>query len=227
MDSRLKNLREMLDYTQAELADMLGVSRQSLISLERGKCKPSIDLAHEIAEFFDMPIELIFPRIENIKNNQGGNMTNKEKRELMPWSSFSPFQELSRMHDEIDRMFQDSFFQDRALHSIIPAVNVVNKKDKILVEADLPGVDERDIDIEVSENYVKISGEKKESREVKKDDYYQRESSCGSFSRAVSLPEKVKSDKAEALMEKGKLTIQLPKMKIKGVKVKKIKPRKK
>ena len=60
MTSRLKNLRQLLDITQAELADDLGISRQSLISLEKGKCRPSIDLAQEIADFFEMPIELIF-----------------------------------------------------------------------------------------------------------------------------------------------------------------------
>ncbi|MCX6811367.1 MAG: helix-turn-helix transcriptional regulator, partial [Candidatus Berkelbacteria bacterium] len=52
MDSRLKNLREMIDFTQEELAREIGISRQSLISLERGKCKPSIDLARAISDFF-------------------------------------------------------------------------------------------------------------------------------------------------------------------------------
>jgi len=116
MNSRLKNLREMLELTQVELAEDLGISRQSLISLEKEKCKPSIDLAREISDFFEMPIELIFP------------FDNYHKESKMPWSDSSPFRELSRMHQEIERMFDDSFFDEGR----------IEKRDKSLIKIIIP-----------------------------------------------------------------------------------------
>lgn len=120
-----------MELTQAELAEDLGISRQSLISLERGRCKPSIDLAREIADFFEMPIESIFP------------LDNYHKESKMPWSSSSPFRELSRMHQEIDQMFEDSFFEvkreaiddfkivekNRSINIILPLSAKINLKE--------------------------------------------------------------------------------------------------
>lgn len=116
MNSRLKNLREILELTQAELAEELGISRQSLISLEKEKCKPSIDLAREISDFFEMPIELIFP------------FDNYHRESRMPWSDSSPFRELSRMHEEIDQMFDDSFFDEGR----------IEKRDESLIKIIIP-----------------------------------------------------------------------------------------
>lgn len=235
MDSRLKNLRELLDYTQQDLARELGISRQSLIALERGKCKPSIDLAREIADFFEMPIELIFYPESCNKNNpspqsgaetKGEKMKKKQKSEksLMPWSGFSPFRELSRMHEEIDRMFEDSFFKDRGISLTSPAIDVVEKSDSVIIKADLPGVEEKDVDIEVHEDYVKIEGERKEDKEVKKENYYHKESAYGSFFRSVALPTQVKPDGAKAKMKNGRLEVSIPKLKMADSKVKKLKP---
>ena len=106
----------MLELTQVELAEDLGISRQSLISLEKEKCKPSIDLAREISDFFEMPIELIFP------------FDNYHKESKMPWSDSSPFRELSRMHQEIERMFDDSFFDEGR----------IEKRDKSLIKIIIP-----------------------------------------------------------------------------------------
>lgn len=65
MENRLKHLRKLLDLTQEELAEELDISRQSLISLEKEKCLPSLNLAHVISEFFDLPIEVIFKQGDN------------------------------------------------------------------------------------------------------------------------------------------------------------------
>jgi len=119
MNSRLKNLREMMDFTQEELAREVGISRQSLIALERGRCKPSIDIAREISDFFEMPIELIFP------------FDNYHKESRMPWSSSSPFKELSRMHREIDKMFDDSFFETK--RETIGLPEIIEKKELIKI----------------------------------------------------------------------------------------------
>lgn len=236
MNSRLKNLREMLDYTQQDLAEELGISRQSLISLERGKCKPSIDLAREIADFFEIPIELIFypasarrnsaetgPRHIKKLSSKGGNVTKKEKRELAPWSGFTPFRELNRMHEEIDRMFEDSIFKERSFPLATPTVDVIDKGDVLKIIADLPGVEEKDVEIEVHEDYIKIEGERKEEKEVKKDNYYHRESALGSFSRTVPLPVKIRVNQAKARLENGRLKVILPKLELKEGNIKKLK----
>ena len=127
MNSRLKNLREVLELTQVELAEDLGISRQSLISLEKGKCQPSIDLAREISDFFEMPIELIFP------------FDNYHKESRMPWSNSSLFREFSRMHEEIDKMFDDSFFDEKKEKNKLIKINpqgikIKIKKDKLIIE---------------------------------------------------------------------------------------------
>jgi len=223
MDSRLKNLREMLNLTQAELSDDLGISRQSLISLERGKCKPSIDLAREISDFFEMPIELIFYPAQNKKIKKENGNKAKRKRELAPWGALTPFRELNRMHQEIDRMFEDSIFKEKGFSIPIPAVDVVDKGESLEIISDLPGVEEKDVDIEVHEDYLKIEGEKKEEKEVRKDNYYHRESTYGSFSRTVPFPVKIKVNRAKAKMENGQLKIILPKLEIKEGNIKKLK----
>ncbi|MCJ7804311.1 Hsp20 family protein [Patescibacteria group bacterium] len=222
MDSRLKTLREMFDFTQEELAQEFGISRQSLISLERGKCKPSIDLARAISDYFEMPIELIFYPSQNKNYKKKKENMAKGKRESTPWSGFTPFRELNRMHEEIDRMFEDSIFKEKNFAFAVPAVDVVDNEDSLLIKADLPGVSGKDIDIEVHEDYVRIGGERKENKEVKKDNYYHRETTLGSFSRIVSLPAKIKVDQAKASMKNGRLEIWLPKLELKEGKVKKL-----
>ena len=87
-------------------------------------------------------------------------------------------------------------------------------------------MEEKDIDIEVSESSVRITGERKKEREVEKKNYYHCESSFGSFRRTIILPTEVKVDRAEAKMKNGTLTITVPKKEIKKAGVRKIKPRK-
>lgn len=213
-----------MELTQVQLADDLGISRQSLISLERGKCKPSIDLACEIADFFEMPIELIFyPKHIKKLSSKRVNMAKKERKELTPWSGFTPFRELNRMHEEIERMFEGSIFKEKSFSFAAPNVDVIDKGGSLKVIADLPGVEEKDVDIEVHEDYLKIEGERKEEKEVKKDDYYHRESAYGSFSRVVTLPAKIKINQAKAEMENGRLTIILPKLELKKGNIKRLK----
>jgi len=81
----------------------------------------------------------------------------------------------------------------------------------IVVEADLPGCDEKDIDVKVAGGVLTIRGEKKQEREEKKEDYYLAERSFGSFSRSVRLPESVDESRIEAHFEKGVLKITAPK----------------
>lgn len=126
-------------------------------------------------------------------------------------------------------MFEDSFkgmrdFRDEV--TFAPKVNVSESKGKVIIEAEVPGMDEKDIDIEVRKSAIRITGERKKEREVEKKNYYHHESSYGSFSRTVALPTEVKVDRAEAKMKNGTLAISIPKKEIKKAGVRRIKPKK-
>jgi HSP20 family protein len=110
----------------------------------------------------------------------------------------------------------------------------------VVVKATLPGVDAEDVDISISGDLLTIKGEHSEEEEVDEGDYIHRERRIGTFSRSVALPVSVDSNKAEAVFDKGVLTVTLPKKETakakkikakhkseaKGVKTKKTKPEK-
>lgn len=105
-----------------------------------------------------------------------------------------------------------------------PTCDVYEKDDNVIVECQIPGVKPEKVDIEVREDSVVIKGEKQEEKEVKREDYYRRESAYGSFYRTIPLPVPIKNEKAKADFEDGVLKITLPKAvptkKVKVVKVK-------
>ncbi len=92
-----------------------------------------------------------------------------------------------------------------------PKLDVAELKDKFEIKAELPGMDEKDIDLSVEDGLLTISGEKKEEKEEKDKGYYLKECSYGTFSRSVRLPDNIADDKIEAKFKKGVLTIDLPK----------------
>lgn len=215
---KLREIRKEKQLSQEELADVLGISRQSIIALEQGESFPSLPLMLEIINFFNMPFEAIID-CEGMKIERGGEK--KMPRDITPWS---PFREVDRMHDAIDKMIEDTWLGTRipAVSLNAPVVNIRDTDKTIIVEAEVPGVDEKDLDIEISENSLIIRGQKKTEEEVNEKNYYRREFTYGSFSRAVTLPVPIQEDKAEAELKKGTLKITLPKveeMKPKGKKI--------
>ena len=130
---------------------------------------------------------------------------------------------------EIDRVF-DSFnlgswgfpfarrafdFEMPSLRStswdIAPAVDVAEKDEECEITAELPGLDEKNIEVKLANGTLTIKGEKKEEKEEKQKDYYLSERSYGSFIRSFQLPEGVDEGKIEASFAKGVLTMKLPK----------------
>ncbi len=93
-----------------------------------------------------------------------------------------------------------------------PSIDVSEMDDKYLVKAELPGVNEEDINVSISGNILTIDGEKEMSSEGKKDGYRYSESTYGSFSRSITIPSSVDISKIEASCDKGVLEISLPKM---------------
>ena len=133
--------------------------------------------------------------------------------ELVQWR---PFREVSRLRNEMDRLWDDYFGPGRrALQPMeeawLPAVDVSETGDKITVKAEIPGMEAKDIEISMVGDTLTIKGEKKVEREEKEENYHMVERSYGSFSRAMKLPAVVDPDKVEATYKNGVLTVVLPK----------------
>jgi len=90
-------------------------------------------------------------------------------------------------------------------------LDVVEKKDHIEVRAELPGLDEKDLEVSVRDGYLTLKGEKKEEREEKEADFYRIERRYGTFSRTVALPEYVNADDVSAEYKRGVLKVSLGK----------------
>ncbi len=150
-------------------------------------------------------------------------------RELTVWK---PFRELvpfsfDQMTREMDRLW-DSFFEERPGRRVeerewLPSLDVSETKNDIVVKAEVPGMDPKDIDISLSNGVLTIKGEKKQEREEKEEDYHLIERSYGTFARSIQLPVEVQSNKVNASYKNGILKVTLPKSeeaKIKEIKIK-------
>jgi HSP20 family protein len=93
----------------------------------------------------------------------------------------------------------------------LPPVDITESEDALLLSFDLPGLQEDEIHVELDENVLTVSGERRRKSEVKQDDYFRFERRVGAFSRSVSLPAGVKDDQIEASYENGVLEIRVPK----------------
>ncbi len=137
---------------------------------------------------------------------------------LTPWrsrsSSSSMAPSITGLQSEINRMFDDFFnvpTWGRMAESSYPAIDVKETDNSIVVTAELPGIESKDVMINVRDNVLTIKGEKRAEKREEKDNYHYVERSYGSFARQIALPSEVDSDKAEAKMDKGVLSLTLPK----------------
>ncbi len=139
-------------------------------------------------------------------------------RELTVWRPFrelTPFRDFERMRSEMDRLW-NSFFERGPLRGEegaewLPSLDVAETKNEIVVKAEVPGLEPKDIDISLSEGLLTIKGEKKQEREEKEENYHLVERSYGSFTRSIRLPKEVQSDKINASYKNGVLKVVLPK----------------
>jgi HSP20 family protein len=138
--------------------------------------------------------------------------------ELTTWKPFrelEPFRDFERMRRDMDRLW-GSFFQRGARRTDedtewLPSLDVAETKDEIVVKAEVPGMDPKDIDISLSDGLLTIKGEKKQEREEKEEDYHLVERSYGTFTRSIRLPKEVRRDKISASYKNGVLKVTLPK----------------
>ena len=137
---------------------------------------------------------------------------------------FRPMFGLRGLQDEMNRMFSDFFEEssEKGVATITPAIDLVDGKDKVTVNVEVPGMNKDDVDISLKDDLLTIRGEKKEEKEEKEENRYYVERTYGSFLRTITLPSRVKADEVKATYKDGVLKIELPKAeedKVREVKV--------
>jgi len=135
---------------------------------------------------------------------------------------------LATLRQEIDRLFDnfhlgtwrgapggmfhvEPFWRGEATLGKVPAVDIAERERAYEVAAELPGMDEQNIDVKFANGVLTIKGEKQEEKEEKKKDYYLSERRFGSFQRCFAVPDGIEADKIEASFKNGVLTVMLPK----------------
>ena len=145
----------------------------------------------------------------------------QELQKAEPRRAVSPF-------EEMDRMFEDFFSRGwmrpfrwewpslgemaKPFEGKIPKVDVIERDEEVVVKAEIPGVEKKDLDVSVTENSVTIKGTISREAKEEKGDYYRCEISRGAYARTVGLPSYVDADKAKATFKDGVLELTLPKV---------------
>jgi HSP20 family protein len=132
---------------------------------------------------------------------------------LVRWD---PARELDLLQSDMNRLF-DTFFQGRGggasngSRRWIPPMDLAETDSEFVLRADLPGLDEDDLDIEIKDNVLRISGEREAEREERGEGYHRVERAFGRFSRALDLPEGIDADAVTARFDRGVLEVRVPK----------------
>jgi HSP20 family protein len=133
---------------------------------------------------------------------------------LIRWE---PVRELNTLQSEMNRLFNNLFDAPGGtdsggpLRRWIPAMDLVETDEDFVLRADLPGLAEGDVNIELDDNVLTVSGERKSEHEQRKEGYYRVERASGSFSRSLTLPEGVDPERIKASFDRGVLEVRIPK----------------
>ena len=146
---------------------------------------------------------------------------------------WDPFRDLVTLREKMNRLFEDAVTsrgeeRDMIASTWTPSVDIYETENSIVLSAEVPGIDEKDIEIKIEDNTLTIKGERKFEKETKEENYHRIERSYGSFYRSFTIPRQVDQDKINAEHDNGVIRITLPKKpesKPKTVKV--LKPQKK
>lgn len=143
---------------------------------------------------------------------------------IRPWESREPFWPW-----DLERFFEEEYpdfgfrISPRIPSVRVPKMDIYETDKEVVAEVELPGVDPKDIEVEVKNNVLRVEAKKEEKKEEKGKDYYKKELSRGYYKRAVPLPVEVIGEKAEATFEEGILKIVIPKKEPRKKEEKKIK----
>jgi len=147
----------------------------------------------------------------------------REERQVSPmrrlWDLFDLRSDLDELFDEL---MEAPFFTRPLLSSVFPAIDVAETENDVIVKAELPGIDPKNLEVHVTEDSLSVKGEIKDEWEEKGVGYCRRERYCGNFERNIGLPAKVKQDEVKAQYKDGILTITLPKVEPSKPKTKKV-----
>jgi HSP20 family protein len=131
-------------------------------------------------------------------------------RTLARWE---PFRGVTTLQDQVNRLFNDVFERkggESSLSAWAPAVDMYETEHELVVKADLPDVDPKDLDIRVENNILTIRGERKFEKKVNEENYLRVERSYGSFARSFTLANTVNADAIKADYQSGVLTLSIP-----------------
>jgi HSP20 family protein len=135
---------------------------------------------------------------------------------LIRWE---PVRELGTIQNEMNRLF-NTFFDTPAgatngapstLRRWIPAMDLVETENDFVLRVDLPGLTEQDVNVELEDSVLTVSGERRAEHEERKEGYYRVERASGGFSRSITLPDGVNPDAVQASFERGVLEVRVPK----------------
>lgn len=133
---------------------------------------------------------------------------------LVTWN---PWRNMRTLHDRMNQMIDNDFFpstwldEGSGLSRWNPAVDIFDNGDKIVLKAELPGVDKENIEVDLKDNILTLQGERNNESEVKEENYYRKERTYGRFERSFSLSGDLDPDKVSAEYKDGVLRIEIPK----------------
>ncbi len=123
---------------------------------------------------------------------------------------------LTSLQDQVNRLFEDNFTRDRSGHADLatwaPPVDIYETENELVLKADLPDLQDKDIDVRVENNMLTIRGERKFEKDVNEDNYLRVERAYGSFMRSFSLPNTVSSESIRAECRNGVLILHMAKL---------------
>jgi HSP20 family protein len=143
---------------------------------------------------------------------------------------WDPFRDMVTLRERMNKLFEDMAAsrgeeKDLTTSSWAPAVDIYETENEVVLTAEIPGIEEKDVEIKVEDNTLTLRGERKFEKETKEENYHRIERAYGSFFRSFTLPNYVDQDKIEAEHENGILKIRMPKRaELKPRKVKILKP---
>ena len=124
---------------------------------------------------------------------------------------WDPFRGLTTLQDQVNRLFEQGRAGQADLTAWAPAVDIYEGQNELVAQVDLPGVEEKDIDVRVENNTLTIRGERKFEKSVNEENYLRVERAYGSFTRSFSLPNTVNAEAIRASYKQGVLTVHMPK----------------
>lgn len=129
---------------------------------------------------------------------------------------WDPFRDIVSLRERMNKLFEDMATargedKDLTMSSWAPAVDIYETENEVVLTAEIPGIEEKDIEIKVEDNTLTLKGERKFEKETKEENYHRIERAYGSFFRSFTLPTYVDQDKIEAEHENGILKIRMPK----------------